>query len=235
MVTEADKEWLTTHHPTLQVDDSGMEIKGEFVFSGAYDKLSNTFTPLTLQGQTALGVILSGSYNIVITLSTDKNFLPKLKVLDEKITSDIDRHFYTDPVGKACLCGPTEEIDFLNRSNYSLPMFIEELVTPFLYGQRFYDEQESWPWDEYLHGAAGAFHSFYDSQQTVEHAKACIRKLKKTKHAWERVERILFRGEMVDGGSKCFCGSHKIKDCNMKAWEGFRKLRRMIAENNITH
>ncbi len=233
MINEADKEWLAKYHPSLKLNSENTALSGEFPFSAAYDKSTEKFTPLTLSGQTASGIVLSGLYNIVIDQMEDKTHLPRLRVLDDNIVGNADRHFYADSGGKACLCGPAEEINFI-KENISLPEYIEKLVTPFLYGQRYYDSHNNWPWKDYLHGTSGIFQSYHYGGKTIEHAKVCLQKLQADKNSWPRVKKALRGSERINGSSRCFCAKyHQIRMCDPYVWFGFLKLRKILRENGI--
>ncbi len=221
MISEAEVSWLTAHYPNLKVNKERTEISGEITFAAAYDAGSNQFTPLTLAGQTAVGVMLTGTYKILIHKGKDDKTLPRLSVVDEAIPRIPDRHFYDS--GHACLCGPVEEAEFM-RDDFSFPRYLEQLVYPFLYGQLHYDAHKKWPWNQYSHGSAGILESYYLAGSTPAHAEACLQKLQMDKHVWPRVRSILTGRERMNGATHCFCvPRHHIKT-HASVWFGIFKL-----------
>lgn len=221
MISEAEVGWLTAQYPNLKVNKERTEISGEITFTAAYDAGSNQFTPLTLTGQTAAGIVLTGTYNILINKGKDDKTLPRLKIVDETIPRIPDRHFYDS--GHACLCGPVEESEFM-RQDFSFPRYLEQLVYPFLYGQRYYDTYVKWPWKQYSHGSAGIFESYYLAGATPEHTAACLQKLKMDIHVWPRVRTILTGKERLTGSTHCFCVPRHFMKTHASVWFGIFKL-----------
>ncbi|HEV7449566.1 MAG TPA: hypothetical protein VGP13_03470 [Candidatus Paceibacterota bacterium] len=231
MITETEVAWLQTRYPNLTVNAARTEISGELVFAAAYDKATDTFTPLTQPGQTAPGIVLRGSYEISIKKGRNDKTLPTLQVLGNKITPILDRHFYD--TGHACLCGPVEEINHMS-AGISFPRYLEVLVYPFLYAQRHYDTHEEWPWKDYPHGSAGALESFYRAGSTQEHAEVCIRKIQLNVPGWPRMEKLLSGQEHVNGATNCVCGPrHKMRE-HPAVWYGLLKLRQAIAGYDLS-
>ena len=120
------------------------------------------------------------------------------------------------------------------ESEFSIARYLERLVIPFLYGQSFYDIHGKWPWDEYAHGPAGIFQSYYRSGETIEHAKSCLEKLKLDKKNWPRVEAVLLGKEKLARPSKCFCLTPgKLRKCHPDARLGILKLQDTLKSASI--
>jgi len=231
MITETEITWLESNHPTLKVNTDHTEVSGDFNFTATYDSETDKFTWLTSPGQTAPGVVLSGTYKIAIKKIEDEKLLPSLKVEIDKEKLITDRHFY--PSGGACLCGPAEVYEFI-KQGYSFPRYFETLVVPFLYGQTYYDLYSKWPWGEYTHGAAGVFESYSRSEKTKEHAEACLRQLQKNGD-WPRIKRVLSGEERITETSNCFCTKPKqIRRCHGYTWSAMLKLKKDIRDYRIS-
>lgn len=230
MISQTEVAWLQTNYPNLKVNPERTEVSGELIFAAAYDTASDTFTPLTLPGQMADGVIIRSSYDIHISKNKDASALPLLRIAGNKIKICPDRHFYNS--GYACLCGTVEQVNFI-ATDYSFQEYLERLVYPFLYEQSFYDKYHKWPWGEYAHNEAGILQSYYYAGKTVEHAEECLKKLRRQKK-WARLSAIL-RGHRMTESNPCFCSDNKpIAKCHTDVWFGILKLRRDIKTFGIS-
>ncbi len=231
MITETEKAWLSKYCPGLKISQDGVEISGEISFTASYDSHTNSFTWLMSPEQTAPGKSLSNTYKVVIKKSTDVHKVPSLEIEDANLERIPDRHFYTG--GKACLCGPVEEYEFM-CGDFSFLHYLEKFVVPFLYGQSFYDINKKWPWDEYAHGSAGALESYYRSGHTREHAQVCIQKMQLNKNEWPRMQKLLSGEEYINGATNCICNSrHKMKN-HLAVWSGLFKLRRAVTTYRLS-
>jgi hypothetical protein len=231
MITKDEVTWLQANYPLLTVNADHTEVSGEIVFAAAYDKATDIFTPLTQSGQIAEGVMLRGAYEISIKKGGNNKTLPTLQVLGNKVDLILDRHFYG--TGHACLCGPVEEVERMN-AGFSFPVYLEQLVYPFLYGQRHYDLHDEWPWNDYSHGSAGVFESYHRSGSSREHAEVCIRKIQANMIEWPRVQKLLSGQEHISGATNCVCGPrHKMK-AHPAVWFGLFKLRQIIATQSLS-
>lgn len=233
MITENEIVWLEKEYPNLKVNPDRTEVKGVITFTAAYDFSSGEFTPLTRPGQTTPGKVLTGKYDITIKKPSSDAVPPSLLVHVEKTKRFLDRHFYGDSE-RACLCGPTEAIEFM-RTGYSFPRYLEQLVFPFLYGQTHYDSHNRWPWSEYPHGSAGMIESYYRAGTDSGHATLCVRQLQADEKNWPRLARLLSGGERMNGTVNCVCGGprHKLKD-HAAIWFGVFKLKNDIARWKIS-
>lgn len=230
MITEADIKWLEEYRPSLKANDDHTEIRGSLEFTAAYDRISDKFTWLFEADQTALGEVLSGTYKIVIKKEKSADELPTLLLEDENIQRTSARHFYKS--GRACLCGLAEEVDFMSR--YSFLEYLDKYVVQFLYGQKFYDKYEKWPWRALAHGATGIFQSYGNSARTPAHLRTCIRRLKINEDCWKQIRPILSGSVKVIESRNCFCGRNKnIKSCHMDALYGLLKLRADVQKSGI--
>ena len=233
MITRNEIKWLNKEFPKLKINDEGNHIEGVVDFNSVYDAGSGEFTAFLQPGITYTGSVLSGSYNIKITASKNSRSYPKLRVDLPEEKWIIDRHFYPNTNGKACLSGPVEEDD-LFTDGYCFLKYFERFVIPFLYGQTYYDDHKQWPWKDYGHGAVGILQSFYSSGTSDDHIYACLRRLK-NEPSWQRLKPILEGKEKLDGKTTCFCGSGvRMVRCHGTIWYAIVKFQKALHEAKIS-
>jgi hypothetical protein len=218
-MTRQGYEWLEREYPGLTIVEG--EVSGHIEFTGAYNEQSGRFIPIRQEkSQQEQGVVLSGSFEILIRGSIDPSTqeLPSLYV--QGVDHIPDRHFnQTDSA--ACVCSPLETDEFLTP-RFDLRRFLEELVIPFLYGQLFFDKYRRWPWPDYAHGATGLLESYFrnDSDKTVE----CLQALSQDS-SWSKIKAALMKDKKLKGHMPCFCTrADHIRRCHPDAWRGLRKL-----------
>jgi hypothetical protein len=222
MLQPGDEEWLREKHPGLTV--TGEILRGSIEFKAGYDAKVNKFFSIE-EGATAStdAVILSGAFKIRIEPRADRSTsrLPALHV--DEIEPAADRHF--NPVDKsACLCSPFEEDEFL-QPELHFPVFLEQLVIPFLYGQVYFSSYGRWPWAEYAHGATGVLEA-YAKLRDQNHAEECLRLLSQDP-VWPLIRSALRQKPHLKGHSPCFCSSgDKFRRCHPAALKGALQLQR---------
>lgn len=223
-------QWINENYPNLNVDSSNFIIEGILDFCPGYNSNLNQFRIIYDSDWKSQGwLVLLGKY--YINLSFKNNGLPQLRMKSEEVQITNDRHFNLYDK-TACLCGPSEEDNYLKR-DITLQLFIEELVLPFLYGQKYYDQFEKWPWHEYSHGILGALESYYfdDDVQSIEF---CLEKIKNDTQVWESFLAFLRKKRKKKGHEPCICGSNKdIRNCHSDAWYGLNKLQDDIKKLKI--
>jgi hypothetical protein len=220
MLKRDDEEWLRSRYPALM--PAGDAVTGTIDFRASYDVQANRFLILGDQvPDPAGGIALSGSFRIRIEERIDKSIsqLPALYV--EGVELVVDRHFNQGDKS-ACLCSPLEEQEFL-EPEFQFTAFLERLVIPFLYGQRFYSAEGRWPWAEYAHGATGILEA-YSKILEGNRAEECLRQLRRDVN-WPKIRSALQQRPHTKGHTPCFCAKmDQIRRCHPGALEGVRRL-----------
>lgn len=233
MITVNEINWLKKEFPKLEINEGHTIIEGVIDFTSVYDPISKKFTALLKPGLVYPGLVLSGSYKVKMTSSKKDRSYPELQVFVPEDKWKMDRHFYPNTEGKACLSGPVEEDDLFARG-YCFFEYFERFVIPFLYGQTYYDSKKQWPWKDYAHGAVGVLQSFYSCGDSYEHVQACLRRLR-SEPTWMRLKPILAGGVRIDGKTTCFCGSgEKMVKCHGTIWYAIVKFQKSVRETGIS-
>lgn len=221
-LTEQDQNWLSNKYPGLSVtEEDGVKIVfGDFDFCAIYE-----------------GVTLIDSYQIRIELqSSPVSNLPIVIETAKRIkrvaeNNDIpinDLHTYEN--NQICLCVKPSEASYFPNGFY-FQDFIESLVVPFFYAQKYFEDYKIWPWDTYSHGALGWF-EWYNEQvkPTKETTEWFLENLRKEK-SWNIIGNVLTKKGGVKGHQNCLCGSKKkYRNCHNNVFHGLWKLHKDIAK-----
>ncbi|MFA6017674.1 MAG: hypothetical protein WCT28_01945 [Patescibacteria group bacterium] len=151
--------------------------------------------------------------------------IPLLRVLGNRVREIGSKYSLTDlrdlhynPAGTACLCVKQVELKKFPAGS-SLTLFIEELVTPYLYGLSYYDTHGRWPWQEYSHGGLGLLEYLVDDP--VEQSKDSLRQLAPhfvNDDNWKRYRKQI---RLPNPRRTCTCKSGKpFSTCHPRAWKG---------------
>ncbi len=225
LLTNAELDWLRAAYPKLAPNDDNTEIRGEIAFRAAYDAASGQFSIARLLAQEPPGLLLSGTYDVlikdVVTMKNGRWLFPRLYIQDDAFPFCAARHFN---LGKsACLCGPSEEAALL-KQGYFFQQYLEELCIPFLYGQCYYDTHAQWPWPFYDHDTLGVLESYLASGN-LESLQFTLWWSLSGRATWPRMRAILTSRKRPKGHMPCFCDNHgPIRNCHAEAWEGLKKL-----------
>lgn len=224
-LTDSDKRWLQKCHPGLRLSPDG--IAGSVNTVATYNRETNLFQILYNGSPDQVGGVrlrMSFSIRLEERADTSTSRLPALYV--DGVETITDRHFaQTDHTG--CLCSPLEEDGFLVDGLDFVPFF-EQLVIPFLYGQKFYSRTGTWPWAEYAHGAAGLLEA-YAKMADPSRAEECFRYLLHDKRAVRRIAALVQQLSEINDHTPCFCQrSDHIRRCHPEALQGLRQLRRHL-------
>lgn len=162
---------------------------------------------------------LLDSYQIKIISSPDyPNRFPYVYETGGRIPINIDWHVFPDD-GHCCIKAIPEE-KLICKRGLTLPSFIDGEVIPYLYNQKF-REENGYFLRERSHGQQGTIEFFQDVFNTTDLVSLA--------------KNLLFvaRGEEPNRVSKCFCGSsHKYRKCHR---DTYRLLSQLSAEELIMY
>jgi len=221
-LTEQDQNWLLNKYPALSVtEEDGVKIVfGEFDFCAIYE-----------------GVTLNDSYQIRIELkSSSVSNLPAVFETDRRIRKVAENNnipiydLHTYDNNQICLCVKVAEASYF-PNGFSFQGFIANLVEPFFYAQKYFEDYKTWPWDTYSHGALGWF-EWYNEQvkSTKEITELFIENLRKEK-SWNIIENELTKKGGVKGHQNCLCGNKKkYRNCHNNVFHGLWKLHKDMAK-----
>lgn len=163
------------------------------------------------------GVYICDTYRLRMTFPSD-SLCPLVYEIGGKIMATamrkgkapVDLHTYSGD-GGLCLAS-TMELGRTFADGFSLPVFVDEFVVPFLFAQSNYALHDTWLWGELSHGAVGLIQWLgrqdkHDDKDVIGTYYA----LTKYKDRAE-VEKLL--GERCRGHKPCPCGSgNKARNC----------------------
>ena len=217
-----DRAWLKERHPGLTITKENKTeiVSGDFHFDAVYydQRLTDTYKiRIELQASE-----VSDLPRVIETESRVR------KISEERNVPLVDLHSYDD--SSACLCVRLAEPGYF-PNGFSFPIFMEDLVIPYFYAQRYFEDFNTWPWKSYSHGLLGWFEWYYEQENmTFEIADGFIEKLKSTK-AWPLIQNELTKKRGVKGHHLCICGSSvKYRKCHNNVFLGVRKLQQDVAE-----
>jgi hypothetical protein len=215
-LTEDDHKWLLNRFQGLSVtkEDGVIVVYGDFNFWRSYK-----------------GVELSDTYQIRIELQPSAvSDLPTVietggrikKVAEERNIPIIDLHTYSD--GTACLCVKLAEPSYF-PDGFSFRTFIEDLVEPFFYAQRFFEDHNTWSWDTYSHGVLGWLEWYLDQGNHSSESTESFLEILSKSQGWQYILKELSKKRGVKGHHPCICGSKKkFRNCHKNVLRGLWKL-----------
>jgi hypothetical protein len=222
MLKEDEKSWLKDRYAGLVPSAAG--VTGYVEFQAGYNDQTGDFQIFHGEDSTAYpGLILSGRFDISIKERTDKSLSALPAVCVEGVELIPNRHFSRKD-NTACLCSPFIENEYL-EPEFRFPIFLEQLVIPFLYGQLFYSRESRWPWMDYAHGSTGLLESYvHTNDRNILQRR--IGQLGQDRAAWSRISKAIRQKFQIKDGAPCFCPKrHQIKKCHPNALRGIRQLR----------
>ena len=230
MLNEEDAKWLGENYPRLIPTPDG--ISGTIEITATYNLETNRFLKIQRGAVDDVGgVRLTGSFNISICERIVKPFSELPALMIEGVEAVANRHINICD-GTACLCSPLVEDEYL-IPKFQFQFFFEKLVVPFLYGQLFYSREKSWPWPDYGHGSVGLLES-YERLGNPKITEKCLLKLSHDNN-WQSIKSALKQKSEIKKHTLCFCeAKDKIARCHPMAWDGIKRLRFDIADQNIT-
>lgn len=227
-LTEDDQIWLFDKYRGLsETQENGIKVvAGEFDFWASHE-----------------GVELRDTYQIRIEFQPSPvSDLPSVietagrtkKVAKERNIHINDLHTYeagqAGQTDQACLCvKPDEESFFLNGFNFH--DFIEHLIVPFFYAQRYFEKYDSWPWGAYNHGGFGWLEWYHDQDNhNLERTTKFIEDLSASQD-WPVFSRELSKKSGVKGHHPCICQNGRFfRNCHKKVFQGLWELQKNIKE-----
>ncbi len=224
-LSKDDQDWLLGRYPGLALSkEKGIQVvSGDFEFSALHDGLE-------IKDNYKIRIELQGNQVSNLPIVTEIGSRIK-SIADERKIPLVDLHTYDDST--ACLCLKFEEAKYF-PDGFSFPIFIEKLVVPFFYAQRYFEDFDSWPWDTYSHGLLGWFEWFFDKEDVPqEKVHAFLQSLKSTRY-WEPIRILLLERGGIKGHHKCICGSSlRYRDCHSSVFRGMWKLKNLSNEYGI--
>lgn len=227
MITTEAKKYIE-RWPGLRIENE--TITGTVEFIGSYNKQNNLFQVTDDLNYSEENTPLYCSFDITIDVPTgDYSKLPSLLI--HETGYGIERHINTTD-GKACLCSPLAENEFL-VPEFSFEKYFEELVLPFLYSQVYFSAFGIWPWFDYSHGHNGILESY--GRITDPNTEECVSMLKKYKKGWEMMRPYLLQKDYIKGHTPCFCGKHNhMRRCHPFILKGIQRLKEDIKRKSIS-
>ncbi|MFA5319024.1 MAG: hypothetical protein WC387_01505 [Candidatus Paceibacterota bacterium] len=134
---------------------------------------------------------------------------------------------YNSVTKVACLCvKPREKQYFPTGSN--LVIFINDLVTPYLYGLSYFDKNGRWPWGEYGHGIMGLLECY--AENSIVKDSASIENLIKTIRREPNWKEYNIQLRKPNSKKNCLCGlgDRSFEKCHSLAWEGLKELQQDV-------
>lgn len=154
------------------------------------------------------------------------------RILDKQGISDVASLHYNQGHNEACLCPATAKQALWSKGS-DLTYFVDQLVTPYLYGLAFFERFGRWPWGEYLHGAAGLL-EFY-SENATTHPNIAEKTIVAIQSLADKADAQRFlgwiRGDIpLRGHSACPCGSgNNFRKCHPVVFEAVISLKNQLS------
>lgn len=200
-LTEKDIAWLKEKYSFLKIRDNF--LVGEINFNREFNEIS-----------------ISSSYLLEINLeSKQDSILPQVKELEGKIKKIaeeldlpiVDLHINNDDT--ICLCIYEKEKDYFPNS-FSVEVFFEQIVEPYLYWVSYYKKYKNPPWEGYAHFELGYLELFAENEICLENLKKHI-----------SLEKLLDY-KNLKGHHLCPCGSgKKLRNCHKLLYNATYKLK----------
>ena len=235
-LSNEDRAWLQEYYPALKIDLDG----GEFVITGC---LQFSMAYLKKPGRCVInpskhyqgGVRLEGAYEIRIERTTSRtSSLPRVSEIGGKLECVAQAKglqlegLHVNPNQSLCLCAPPEEEGHF-PNGFNLKDFMCGLVIPYFYAQRFFEENDKWPWGQRSHGVCGLIECYPSLKMgemlAVENFMHQLRAY--DSEGWQRIMRWLVKTRFtVKGHYQCVCDSKvKFRNCHRDVFLGLWKLR----------
>ncbi len=235
-LSKEDQDWLAVNYPGIKLKDVDAipRLSGSIEFDMVYDPQTSQsiLNSGTLDGTNKYHI--TDTYKVEVILNAAKNsILPvtqevggRIESLAKKLNKPIiDLHTYPD--GSLCLCARQAELSYFPEK-FELPVFIQELLIPFLYSHTFYERNGVRPWGEHQHGALGILEYYTDQQKfgDRELVRRTLKALKEDTNQYRIAYVTYLNSFEIRGHWSCVCGLKKrIDKCHPSALLALRKLR----------
>ena len=198
---EEDFTWLRKNHSNLEFEKN--ILSGQVECNREYE-----------------GVSIKSVYFLEINFEAKEgSILPQVKESHSKIKKIseelelpvVDLHINND--GTICLCIYEKEKDYF-PNNFSLKVFFEKILEPYLYWISFYQKYKKPPWEGYAHFELGHLELYIENGISINDLKKRI-----------SMEKLLDY-KKYKGHHLCPCGSgKKLRNCHKLLYNSVYKLK----------
>lgn len=237
MLSSSDVSWLQAHYPSLHYN--GIEVKGELPFRMSYHRTSGNYTlfPPASHALDESMTYETDSYEIAIKqargasapLSYDLSGRIAAAARNHQVSKMADMHINTG--GDFCLA-PPQQISLAFSPNFSLKVYIEEYLIPFLFLQTHFRKTGHWAWATSGHGLSGILEWYQTKGLHTNPATAKQLTLESVAHYKSELQDTLLqrlKAGSYKGHMPCLCGGqHKIRNCSRDAQYALNSLRKDI-------
>ena len=230
MWSDENTAWLAKFYPGLK-PTGARTLEGPLSFQMLHLEGAHYIRPASdfVAANSGRGIYLCDTYQIKVAFHTGLDFplvyetagrIAAIAARDGKISADL--HIY-NITGALCLASAME-LERAFQDGFSLPIFIDEFVVPYMFAQSYYQTHGAWLWGELGHGYKGLLEWLgrlvdYDGEDVV----ATYRALMAQPDALEARELLQKR---CRGHKPCPCGSgRKVRDCCPELKTAIARLR----------
>jgi hypothetical protein len=240
MWSAEDLAWLTEHYPGLKPIDDG-NLEGSLSFQALYLDGQIHVRPSAefIAAHSGKATYLCDTYKIRVVPTPD-GICPSVyeiggrieAVAKRKDKQIIDLHVYPQ-VGALCLAS-SMQLGRAFAKKFSLQVFLDEFVVPFLFAQSHYALHDEWLWGELSHGYIGLLEwlgrrDSYGDRDIVGTYYALMKSDDR-----ERAHALL--AQRCRGHKPCPCGSgRKARDCCPELISAISRLRGAMSRGILTY
>lgn len=238
MFIEDDLAWLAKCY---HLSHNAGVVTGRLRYSMLYDPSDKTCTLNPSPSDILKPSVIYHADDYSVKLEWDRHRgYPVCYLNDDKIKSVaisrsmplVDIHMYVN--GALCVATP-QELDLSVEAGFSLQLFMERYLIPYLFLQTHFRKSNSvWVWEPESHGISGIVGWYYlhrgdyDINKLVELTLKHVEAYISTEMRDELVSRL--RRGAYKGHMPCLCGSHnkKMRNCCPRALYGVNELRKAL-------
>ena len=216
MLSDADAQWLKAHQPELEQVEDGI-VKGVIHFAASLvsGQLVIDPDPASLVKADYARNYRTDSYEVEINWNGPQ---PKLKEIGGRIRAAAIRHrkeprdLHINDDGTACVAAD-QDLEVSRRAGLTLPLYIESYVVPFLYGESYFEDSGTWPWNELSHGPWGLLDWLGRKPQITSRDVADTLRDLRRRIGDAETKRLI--SQRCRGHRPCPCGSgRKARNCH---------------------
>lgn len=240
MWSASDLKWLEEKYPALKkisphklegrVSFQMLRLNNQFFVNPSLSQIQQSTTPDYLY--------LCGSYEVCIEKNNPNNF-PISREIGGKLAAvatrlgknNKDMHLYQD--GTFCLAAPME-LDIEFSRGFSLPVYIENFLVPYLFAQAYYAKKQVWIWGDLSHGIWGLL-EWLGRKKNYIPVDAQLTYSRLLFYAQEEKTDIKKLLDIRCRNHKpCPCGSNKkTRKCHPDVQQGIARLRNAVSSRLI--